>query len=177
MLETGVNVKPDFQLPPFMTEGLLDEAIHYAKQNAVDQIIGPADRPYMHRWKMSISVDGGCYLHNILRDDDDRALHDHPWSSLSVLLKGRLVEVYAPLGTDKRDSHTFARRKLNPGDVVKRSADFAHRLELDGPNSAWTLFMVGPRVREWGFWCPGGFRHWREYVDAKDPSKIGRGCD
>ena len=32
------------------------------------------------------------YLHKFLGSDDDRALHDHPWYSISCVLKGRLIE-------------------------------------------------------------------------------------
>lgn len=41
-----------------------------------------------------------------------------------------------------------------------------------------TLFITGPRVREWGFWCPKiGWRHWRVFTDPDNTGQIGRGCD
>jgi hypothetical protein len=45
-----------------------------------DFIIGGADNPYLLRWWI-IPRNRWCnvYLHKILRDDDPRALHDHPW--------------------------------------------------------------------------------------------------
>lgn len=113
------------------------------------------------------------YLHKFSGSDDDRALHDHPWWSVSFLLKGRLLERYSVPGTfvDWLDAARYVPR-FRP---VFRSADFAHRLVLvRGP--AWTIFITGPRRREWGFICPDRWVHWRQFTDASG-NKIGRGCD
>ena len=51
-----------------------------------DFLIGPSkDDPYMMRWwwlprNRFLNV----YVHVVRHDDDDRALHDHPWPSLSL---------------------------------------------------------------------------------------------
>lgn len=45
------------------------------------------------------------------------------------------------------------------------------------PRPAWTIFITGRRVRDWGFWCPQGWRFWKEFVDPKNHGKIGKGCD
>jgi hypothetical protein len=63
------------------------------------------------------------------------------------------------------------------GDVVLRwTGRLAHRIELeDGP--CWTLFITGPRYREWGFLCPQGWMHWQRFTASNDPGAIGAGCD
>lgn len=106
------------------------------------------------------------YLHQFCGDDEDRALHDHPWWSWSVLLAGRLLE-HLPDG---------AVRRIPPWWPVFRGSSYAHRLALETP-TAWTLFITGPRSREWGFHCPNGWRLWTDFVDADDPGKPGRGCE
>lgn len=111
------------------------------------------------------------YLHKFTGSDDPRAPHDHPWWSLSFLLCGFLVEHYL------HDDHIVEQERWVPWLLpVLRSARFAHRLELvEGP--AWTVFITGPRVREWGFHCPGkGFVHWRDFSDETGLT-IGKGCD
>jgi hypothetical protein len=45
------------------------------------------------------------------------------------------------------------------------------------PAPCWTVFITGPIVREWGFHCPKGWVHWREFTDARDSGSIGKGCD
>lgn len=112
------------------------------------------------------------YLHRFRGSDDDRALHDHPWWSLSFLLAGHMVEHYR---TDARDPVLQRERWVPWLFPVLRSARFAHRLEVvEGP--VWTLFITGPRVREWGFFCPAGWRHWSAFTDPSG-NRIGRGCE
>ena len=93
------------------------------------------------------------YLHRFLGSDDDRALHDHPWYSISCVLKGRLIE-------HRSDGST---RKIGRGKIAIRSPRFQHRIELPVGESATTLFITGPVVRTWGFVCPQGWISWREY--------------
>src|SRR5438309_7455387 len=63
-------------------------------QTPPDFVIGEAENPYMRRWWV-VPRNEGCnvYLHEILRGDDDRALHDHPWDNTSMLLDGGYTEV------------------------------------------------------------------------------------
>ncbi|WIW89312.1 hypothetical protein K3M67_04870 [Sphingobium sp. V4] len=121
---------------------------------------------YMRRWWV-IPRNKSCnvYLHEILHSDDDRAMHDHPWANTSLVIAGSYIE-HTPEGA-------FVRRA---GDVVQRSAESLHRLEVIPGERAISLFMTGPVVREWGFACPNGWVHWREFVDDRDTGQIGRGC-
>ena len=136
-----------------------------------DYIIGAAaDDPYLVRWWMIPRNDvGNHYRHLILKSDDDRALHDHPWASVSVVLSGTLKE-HLPNGQS---------RILKIGQPYFRAATDLHRLEvIDGP--VWTDFFTGPKIRDWGFQCPkhspaGGWRRWQDFV-AENPGEIGRGC-
>ncbi|MFD2855392.1 cupin domain-containing protein [Seohaeicola zhoushanensis] len=121
---------------------------------APDFIIGTPDRPYLLRWWLIPRNDQfNVYYHRFLRDDDDRALHDHPWPSFSVMTSGRLREVTAE-----------GSRIVNVGDCIYRGPEFSHRLELIDGEPTETLFITGPRVREWGFHCPKGWVHWRDFV-------------
>lgn len=138
-----------------------------------DQNIGP---DYLLRWYLVPKNRVlNIYLHKILRSDDDRACHDHPWWSVSFLLRGRLSEVYAIDPCPENPARWFGARRLPWLRPVFRRADSAHRLVL-GDSPAWTLFITGPKVRAWGFWCSSGWRHWQEYC-AGDGSVVGRGCD
>lgn len=134
-----------------------------------DFVIGGTDRPYLHRWfVVPRNPVFNIYLHNFIRSDDDRALHDHPWLNCSIILDGAYVEhTIAPGGINKRVT-----RKA--GDIVFRRATAAHRIEINVPS--WSLFITGPVIREWGFHCPNGWRAWRQFVAERDSGQIGRGC-
>lgn len=117
-----------------------------------DMVIGD---DYLHRWYL-IPRNRWCnvYLHRYMGSDDDRALHDHPWPSLSWMLYGALIE------HDQRGSHP-----ITGGDWRFRRPAYAHRLELVS-HEAVTLFMTGPRVREWGFWTAKcGWLPWRKALE------------
>jgi hypothetical protein len=135
-------------------------------------VIGSADRPYMLRWWLIPRNPFLCvYLHKFLRDDDDRALHDHPWWFVSVILSGGYGEI-----TDK----TIIPR--GPFSVAFRRAEHRHRVvllrdERGQPKPCWTLVIRGRVVREWGFWCPKGFVHWKQFVAPHNKGEVGRGCE
>lgn len=42
----------------------------------------------------------------------------------------------------------------------------------------WTIFITGRRVREWGFYCPKGWKHWKKFVSVREGGNAtGEGCD
>lgn len=150
---------------------LLRRCILQHSNRPADFTIGKADNPYLRRWfVIPRNVVFNIYLHQFLRSDDDRALHDHPWWNASVLLNGRYVEHTIAAGGINR------RVEYKSGDIKLRSARYAHRVELiDG--QCWSLFITGPRLREWGFHCPLGWRHWKEFTNPRNSGEIGKGCD
>jgi hypothetical protein len=134
-----------------------------------DFVIGGVENPYLLRWWLIPRNRWfNVYLHKIIRDDDPRALHDHPWWNVSVLLKGGYLEW-------RKDRPPAWRRA---GSVVFRRATCAHRLTLGASGTpAWSLFITGPKTREWGFHCPRGWRHHEEFCALDDKGRVGRGCE
>lgn len=131
-----------------------------------DVVIGSDSKPYMFRWYVLPRNRWlNIYLHKFLADDDDRALHDHPWPSMSIMLKGAALEMLPGCS-----------RLIVAGDVVFRTAEHKHRLVVIDPPT-WTLFITGSKVRDWGFWCPQGFVPWQKFSDPSDKYKVGKGCD
>lgn len=136
---------------------------HIQMQRKPDVVLG---QDYLRRWWI-VPRNGSCniYLHHILKSDIDRALHDHPWPNTSFLLSGRYIE-HTPEGQFVRIA----------GDLVTREATTLHRLEVIAGEPVISLFMTGPKVREWGFDCPNGWVHWKDFTDPNDSTRVGRGC-
>ncbi|MBX3603216.1 MAG: hypothetical protein KF863_21555 [Rubrivivax sp.] len=168
---------------------LADRIIALAARRPADFVIGGQERPYLRRWWLTpwsglyrdvehptwwqwlVQRLPGVYLHQFLRSDDDRALHDHPWANLSILLRGCYVEHRIAAGG------IHERELLGAGDwKLRLSGRMAHRVELLGV-PCWTLFITGPRYREWGFHCEGDWVHWRLFTAASDRGTTGKGCD
>lgn len=121
---------------------------------------------YLRRWWIvPRNQFANVYLHEILHSDDDRAFHDHPWDNRTFVLAGSYIE-HTPDGSFERKA----------GEIIERKAVDAHRLEVPDGGRAVTILQTGPIIREWGFLCPQGWRHWREFVDDRDSGKIGKGC-
>jgi hypothetical protein len=129
----------------------------------------------MLRWHLLRWRGWQLALHKICRSDDDRALHDHVGDNISVILKGRYTEIPGVCGNG--DVHKAP-------SLIFRKAEKPHRLVLTPGEVAWTLWFRWPPRRQWGFHCPNGWRHWKDYVAFVDTdggygstSQIGRGCD
>lgn len=164
-----------------------DWLIKRMQRRAPDVVIGGAERPYLRRWfVIPRNRFFNVYLHEFLRSDDDRALHDHPWANLSILLRGGYFE------------HTIAAGGIHGRELLwsgswrfRRSGRIAHRIELltvgdyvatqpenAQPLPCWTLFITGPKYRSWGFHCPEqGWIRWDRFVASDDPGAVGKGCD
>ena len=107
---------------------------------------------YLRRWWLiPRNKYFNIYLHCFEGSDDDRALHDHPWWSLSFKLWGSLREHL--VGCKQRDIISLL--------PYVRTPKTLHRMELRSKN-AWTLFITGPRLRDWGFKTEGS--SWIDHI-------------
>jgi len=150
---------------PYFLRCMGEAAKKMSELSLPDFVIGDPLNPYLRRWFLRPEgPSGGLYLHQILRDDDDRALHDHPWDSSVYIISGAYLEI-------TKD----ARRIYSSGDYRHMAAETAHRLVVDDA-PVWTLCFIGPRKREWGFHCPQGWVHWQDFTAKDNKGAIGKGC-
>lgn len=117
-------------------------------------VIGPAEAPYMIRYKLIDTPWFAIRIHRILKSDSDRHLHDHPWHFVSFVLSGGY-----------REETPGGERVIQAPAIVAHRATDLHRLTLDRP--ATTLVFCGPRFREWGFQVGTAWVQWREYLQVE----------
>ena len=99
-------------------------------------------------------------IHHILRADDARYPHSHPWAARTIILRGWYFE--------RRDEGVFFRRR---GDTATLRHDEFHNIKMVSPGGVWTLFVSWRWRHVWGFRTPKGVVPWREYLagaQAKD---------
>lgn len=102
---------------------------------------------YLTRWRVIQTPWFSVYLHKMERPDSRPTLHDHPWSFFSFVLWGGYSEVRLNPHTMETYDHI-----VNRFNHVRQNE--AHYItELHKP-TCWTLLLVGPRVRTWGYWEP-----------------------
>jgi hypothetical protein len=95
-------------------------------------------------------LDVAARVHCILRSDDARAFHDHPWPYLTIILKGGYYEV-RPM-YDKSGLYLGDETKWHgPGSILFRPAKSWHRLVILEGQPAWTVFITGKYQQRWGF--------------------------
>lgn len=157
-----------------MIHRLLQRLAARTMRRAPDFIVGGQDNPYLLRWfVIPRNPVFNIYVHRFLRSDDDRALHDHPWAWCSILLQGSYVEWRKP----KLGSLLLLNTQHFEAPSVRcHGPRFAHRLELMPNIECVTLFITGPRVRNWGFHCPQGWVPWQQFTAGDDRGAIGAGC-
>jgi len=95
------------------------------------------------------------FLHNFHKGDLDD-LHDHPWPYFTLILRGGYWE-HTPDGKYWRGVGHF--RFSSPRSL--------HRIELQPGTNPWTLFIPGPKVREWGFIKEGKWVQHEQYLEEK----------
>lgn len=174
-----------------------------ADRREPDVYIGGRQNTYLRRWWIIPKNPFlNIFLHQFLRSDYDRALHDHPWWNFSWVLDGGYYEITAvmPKPRDAVDAVDLrglelealspggARRKVlrRPGDMALRLAKTAHRIELrkcceDRPEPhelpAWSLFITGPKIRTWGFFCKEGWVPFNTKARAARPNDSDGPCE
>lgn len=122
--------------------------------------------PYLIRWSLWLPWGWSLKLHQILRADDDRCVHDHPWVFLRIILWGGYEEIHATHDGEERVSIRKPWRPWAPWRVYRCPAGFRHRITRLLGKSSWSLVVAGPRFREWGFYTLRGWMAWRQFVDA-----------
>lgn len=134
----------------------------------VTETIGQKECPLMMRWSLWLpgpkkSPWFKVLLHYFPPNVTDRDPHDHPRSFVTLILKGSYFNtewekscqgsVLLPVGE-------WMRR----GRFCFRPADHLHITET-ADAGAWTLVIMGPEKRDWGFVRDGVWFPWMKYVE------------
>jgi len=110
------------------------------------------NKPYLIRYTLFTCRWFSVKIHNILLSDPS-CQHDHPWSFITVLLKGGYVE-HTPTGS----------KVYGAGCILYRPADYVHRLEVHQP--VWTFVITFKKTRPWGFYTKRGWVVWHQYISG-----------
>ena len=113
-------------------------------------------------------------LHFILKDDEDDAMHDHPWDFRTHILSGGYTEQLPNQDWDDEyysgeiDYYAFPGPLPGPhpprrvGNIIQHKATDLHKAVEVMPDT-WTLVTTGSKDRDWGFWPEG--QPWAPYKD------------
>lgn len=114
------------------------------------EVIGQEECPMMVRWtlfKLPFGL-GKLMVHHFPPNVTDRDPHDHPSSFVSLILKGGYFNTeWEDYGGEIVPTIEW----LGRGALVYRPVDHMHITET-GDSGAWTLILMGPKIRKWGFY-------------------------
>ncbi|MCY1429331.1 hypothetical protein D9M71_452450 [compost metagenome] len=162
---------------------IADWLIERARRTPYQNIWSPdGSKLYMARWWLLNPYDRNSHkpkywwfpwsirIHHILRPDDDRDLHDHPWDARTVILRGWYAEqrladeqltslLKAPSGAQVTE---FIDRRA--GDTATLNHGEYHRIDQVSPGGVFTMFITSRWQGEWGFLVDGEKVHWKKYT-------------
>lgn len=106
------------------------------------------DGTYLTRWRVIQTPWGGLYVHRFTGPDPRPTLHDHPWNFRSIVLRGGYVERRLdPITMEVDEDHVV--RRTN-----RVKATHCHSIMRLLRVPTWTVMLVGPRRRTWGYLEP-----------------------
>lgn len=142
------------------------------------EVIGPESCPILHRWTLiggtnkASKIPFKLMVHHFLPHADERDVHDHPRGFTSLVLRGsyddmapcaRCEHSDGPEGCSECGGTGVAlNERMKPGMLRYRPPEHRHRTKV-GPHGCWTIVLMGPLKREWGFWHKGKWFLWRDY--------------
>ncbi|MDI3356660.1 hypothetical protein MO767_20250 [Pseudomonas sp. UYIF39] len=121
-------------------------------------------------------------IHHIMRPDEDRDLHDHPWNARTIILRGWYAEqrpmsdewkaeFLASLIPDadpqlinwaKAEATEYMTRRA--GETARLNHGEYHRIDEISPGGVFTLFITSKWRGDWGFLVKGVKVPWRTYT-------------
>jgi len=126
---------------------------------------------YLSRLRIVQTPWFALYLHRMDGPDSRPTLHDHPWNFLSLVLRGGYIE-------RRLDPHSMLVDEQHRVRWVNRMRTHdAHAITELLRVPTWTLLLVGPRRRTWGY-LEHRFNltawHWTEYDKHRHAAEFDR---
>lgn len=126
------------------------------------EIVSKTGELHFRRWRLLQTPLFGLYVHNILKSDEDKDPHDHPWWFVTLVLAGGYFEDRVSIYGDAKSHHVHDRWSV----ASCRTTEF-HKIRLMGPT--WTLVLTGPRIHDlWGYLTPLGWVDHKTYRRKKN---------
>ena len=110
------------------------------------EALGRPECPYLYRWTF-LFFGYSIRLHHWIKSDDKRYFHDHSCNLISMVLKGKYLNVTS--------EGSFLAQPFKP----RYMNAFQRHYLIVPPEGAWTLILCSRPYHKWGFYVNG--HKWR----------------
>jgi NTP pyrophosphatase (non-canonical NTP hydrolase) len=148
-----------------------------------------SSEPYMRRWWLFNPYDDAnkrkypwlpmsVRFHEILREDNDPHMHDHPWNAQTIILRGWYIEELEdkrPEAAGLDDARVVHMRQAGYTGAI-RFAQYHRIVQVSGRNAGdtvLTLFFTFGKQDSWAFKVRGKRVHWKEYLQSREKHRAG----
>ncbi len=135
-------------------------------------IVNCEREPYLYRWYLIKREWLSVFLHKFVRSDEDRALHDHPWSFVVIPIWRGYIE-HSDVENPLTGERSLVKHRVYPLISSRwRQAEYRHRVELLTDQHgqllpSWSIFIHFKRRRLWGMWPSNVFTAWNKWWQEK----------
>jgi hypothetical protein len=102
-------------------------------------------------------------IHRIMREDQDRHMHDHPWNARTFILRGSYREARPRADNCPAGPGEYRITRL-AGETASLKFGEYHRIIAVPREGVWTMFVTGRKRGTWGFLVDGVKIQWRTYL-------------
>lgn len=118
-------------------------------------------KDYLFRWSLWLPFGLSLKIHKIVRADNDRCEHDHPWWFVRVILYGGYKEIIRGKPYARLPWRPWAFWRIYPC-----LPSFQHKIVKLYKKENWSLVLCGRNRGKWGFITNKGWIHWRKFLDS-----------
>lgn len=137
----------------------------FITRRIISDITGKKD--YLTRWSLWLPFGLSIKIHKIVKPDDDRCEHDHPWWFVRVILFGGYKE--------KVNGRIYERKPWRPWyfwRIYPCMPSFKHRITHLPKKVNWSLVICGKNRGKWGFYTKRGWIHWKRFISLVNSSRV-----
>lgn len=131
----------------------------------ISDIYGKTD--YLRRWSLWLPFGISLKIHEIVRTDDDRCEHDHPWWFIRFILWGGYTEQINGKFIERKPWRPWAFWRIYPC-----LPSFRHRITYLPRGSNWSFVICGKNTGRWGFYTKKGWVAWKKFTSAVTSARV-----
>lgn len=122
---------------------------------------------YLHRWSLWLPLGVSVKIHKIVRNDEDRCEHDHPWWFIRFILWGGYTETIKGKKHYRKPWRPWAFWRVYPC-----LPSFRHRITYLPKGVNWSLVICGPNKGTWGFFTKKGWMMWEAFLKTSIGKRV-----